>query len=237
MNLKNATVEQLDDLHLPDEARVALAEGRAWEFMPEHIEGGLTFAYEDGGHWFMVWRVYGLRLEADGALVEVEHIVDTDGSWQEADAYPYGTQDHAQMSNASRRSWVEYARWVVRHKQDPLREFTRGETKVKSTTWTVDFAPTVTSPVAVRARKGRKKFIPPGEFPKDLNAFLGIESSGGFMRWFDSLDDLKARGMNVTWVSERRAHVRIEDVNHGWTPIADAVRAAREFIYNKQEVK
>jgi hypothetical protein len=241
MNLKNATVEQLDDLFLPDEARVALEEGHEWEFQPDSIEGADATSYfcDDCDTWHQVWTAWGLRLDVNGTLFEVEWDVDSDGDWQVSDEYAYGTFDHAKSHAESKESWLNYARWVVRHKDDPLNNFGwSARPDRKERVWTVDFAPSVASPVVRRARAGKKKFIPVSEFPAHLRVFLCADERG-MMKDFASWDDFKARAMNLVWVSDTRATLTIgETVYPTSARKVGFVKAAREFIYNnKQEVK
>lgn len=239
MNLKNATPEQMDDLYLPDEAREAVAEGREWEFEPESSEGADAFAYfcDDCDVWHQMWTAWGLRVDANGTLFEVEWHVDSDGDWEVSDEYAYGTFDHGKAHAESKESWLNYARWVVRHKQDPLREFTGMDTvKRKSATWTVDFRETLGSPVVLRARKRREKFIPVSEFPVHLREFL-CSDERGMLKDFATWDDFKARAMNLVWVNDKRATLTIDETRYENPKTAVMLANARRFIHNNKEGK
>lgn len=126
MNLKHATPEQIEDLYLPSEALDALRDGVEWEFQPDSTEGaGANIHWcNDCRTWHQTWSVWGLRLDADGALYEVVWTVDSDGDWGDGDEYPYGTFDH-DLDRAQRRAaWREYYRYVVDNNgDDPVEEF------------------------------------------------------------------------------------------------------------------
>jgi hypothetical protein len=123
MNLKHMNPEQLDDLFLPDEALAALAAGEEWEFQPDSCDGGEADVHwcDDCKTWHQTWTVWGLRLDTDGNLYEMEHTVDTDGDWSFVDEYLYGTFDHSAEYARVKERWDEYARWVIDNNgDDPL---------------------------------------------------------------------------------------------------------------------
>jgi len=122
MNLHTATGAQLEDLHLPDEALAALAAGEKWEYTPDSVEGADADVHwcDDCETWHQTWTVWGLSLETDGNLYEVEWSVDTDGDWSDV-VYLYGTFDHAAEYARVKARWDEYARWVIDHNgEDPV---------------------------------------------------------------------------------------------------------------------
>lgn len=126
MNLKHATPEQLDALCLPDEALAALANGVEWEFQPDSTEGADANVYwcDDCETWHQTWSVWGLRLDADGSLYEVEWTVDSDGDWSGEDEYLYGTFDHDLDRAQRKEQWQSYYRYVVDNNgDDPVEEF------------------------------------------------------------------------------------------------------------------
>jgi hypothetical protein len=127
MNLKHATPEQLAALHLPDEALAALADGVEWEFQPDDASCGDTNVYwcDDCETWHQTYTVWGLRLDDDGSLYEVEWVVDSDGDWGSGDEYLYGTYDHDLDCTQRKEQWQSYYRWVIDHNgDDPVEAFT-----------------------------------------------------------------------------------------------------------------
>ena len=240
MNLNNISAYELEGLDLPDEALLALRDGKEWEYKPKRIDGAEADVHYcescDGGTWHLFWTVWGLRLDTDGTLYNTEWTVDSDGDWACHYEYPYGTYDHAKERERVRESWREYARWVVRKGRDPLGEFI-GYTGVRKTktTYTAQFVGTVAgSPRVLRVRRGKEKYAPLSEFPDDVRQFLGTDERG-FLRDFSSLDDLKQRSMNVTWWGNRGTFTieRTTGVNNA----AEARKKAREFLANNKEAK
>ena len=242
MNIKNMTDEQKNEFaFLPEAAIAALQAGEEWEYEPESVDGADADVYYcddcDEPTWHLVWTVFGLRLDADGNLFETEWTVDTDGDWSFSDEYEPGTYDHTKAHEDAQARFREYATWVVENGRDPLDEFSGGASLVrKETVWTVDFAPTFASPVVLRARKGKEKFIPVSEFPASLREFL-CNDERGFMQEFESMDDLKARATGVTWVGERRATVSVGESAYPRKSRAEMVKRAKNFIKSKEATK
>jgi len=130
MNIRNMSKAQEIELDiLPEEALEALREGREWEYQPDTVEGADARVYRcdgcDHDTWHMYWTCFGLRLDADGTLFEVEWSVDTDGDWEIEDEHPYGTYDHAKALTDGAESWRAYAQWVIENRRDPVGEFGR----------------------------------------------------------------------------------------------------------------
>ena len=237
MNIKNMTEHELAFLSLPAEAFAALREGREWEFQPESIEGAEADVYDcedcDGGTWHLMWTVWGLRLDPDGTLHETEWTVDSDGDWACHYEYEYGTYDHDKEYRAIRARWREYARWVVKHKRDPVGEFGGFEQIRTRTTYTAQFVGTIGgNPRVLRVRRGKEKYALLSEFPADVRMFLGVDEAG-FMRDFESLHDLKERAQGVTWWGGNRATFTIERVS-GTRRMADMIKNAKKFLNGKE---
>ena len=126
MNLKTATDDQLADLYLPEEAILALREGKEWEYQPEDADGydaDVSWC-DDCETWHRTWTVGGLRLDADGTLYETEWSVDGCGDWDFVDEYAYGTFDRDLEIKQREERWNRYYRWVIANNgEDPIGEF------------------------------------------------------------------------------------------------------------------
>ena len=126
MHLKHMSPQQLEDLHLPDEALAALARGDEWEYTPDSAEGtdaDVSWC-DDCGTWHQTWTVWGLRLDADGTLYETECSVDTDGDWSGVGEYAHGTFNHDLDNDQRKERWKSYSRWVIDNNgEDPIGEF------------------------------------------------------------------------------------------------------------------
>ena len=202
MNLRTITPEQKDDLaFLPEEAIAALQAGEEWEYKPDSIEGVDADLYycDDCSTWHQVWYVYGLRLDADGNLNETLWSVDADGDWQFVDEYSYDQRrDDEQEYRDMRERWRQYAKWVITNRHDPVGEFTRHKMVKRSRTYTAHLVPTVAGVRVGRVRMLKGKYGTLSDFPVEVREFLQADERG-FLQEFASLEDARARAMNVKW--------------------------------------
>lgn len=219
MNLKNITADALAAMHLPDGAIAALRAGEEWEYQPDSVEGAdadVHYCDDCGdGTWHLCWSVFGVRLDAEGNLWETETTVDTDGNWEFADEYEYGTYDHMKAHEDAQARFREYARWVVENGRDPADEFTRsGLSEPEEFTVAID-------PVSLQVAGW-------SELPERARAFLELDENGrvqGFVDWAD----LKDRAAFVTWLDANTFRFEVSGQRRGSTK-DEIVAQAQEWL-------
>jgi len=211
MNLKHMNPEQLEDLHLPDEALAALAAGEEWEFTPDSIDGAdddVSYC-DDCNTWHRTWAAWGLRLDTDGNLYEVEWTVDTDGDWSHVDEYPYGTYDH-DLDNAQRKTrWAYYARWAAEYGEDPVGNFYVSRARDRGVRWQVQFNDSLIGLRVVVRRRGRGTWLRLTDAPARVREFFtGLDE-------FKSVEDARLRAFVDRWQTRgNRAWITVtEPVN------------------------
>ena len=235
MNLKHATPEQLDDLYLPDEALAALADGVEWEFQPDDASCGDTNVYwcDDCETWHQTWSVWGLRLDTDGSLYEVEWIVDSDGNWSGEDEYLYGTFDH-DLARAERKArWSDYARWVAMHGEDPVGNYYVARARGRSAPWQVQFNDSIIGLRVIVRRRGRGTWLRLTDAPARVREFFsGLDE-------FKSVEDARLRAFVDRWQTRgNRAWITVtEPVNLSERAYKAKLRAAalRDIALSNQE--